>query len=53
MAVHYIKFVLTESAFSAFMSGAAPVSLEVEHAAYSAVAELPAATLLSLRDDFA
>jgi hypothetical protein len=53
MAVHYIKFPLTPSAFAAFMSGSAPVSLEVEHAAYSAVAELPAVTLLSLREDFA
>jgi hypothetical protein len=52
MAVHYIKFPLTESAFSALMSGTVPISLEVEHAAYSAVAELSAATRLSLRDDF-
>ncbi len=52
MAVHYLKFPLTESAFAAFMAGAEPVSLEVEHPAYSAVAELPAMTLLSLRDDF-
>jgi hypothetical protein len=53
MAVHYLKFPLSESAFAAFMSGGSAVSLEVEHPAYSAVAELPAATLLSLRDDFA
>jgi hypothetical protein len=53
MAVHYIKFPLTQAAFAAFMSGSAPVSLEVEHPAYSAVAELPALTLLSLREDFA
>ena len=53
MAVQYIKFLLNEAAFEAFMSGGVPVSLEVEHPAYSAVVELPAATLLSLRDDFA
>jgi hypothetical protein len=53
MAVHYIKFPLTDSAFAAFMSGSAAVSLEVEHPAYSAVAELSAMTLLSLREDFA
>ncbi|HKY40476.1 MAG TPA: DUF3501 family protein [Polyangiaceae bacterium] len=52
MAVHYLKFPLTETAFAAFMAGGAPVSLEVEHAAYSAVTELSAATLLSLRGDF-
>lgn len=52
MAVHYIKFPMTESAYAAFLAGNVPVSLEVEHAAYSAVAELPAATLKSLRDDF-
>ena len=53
MAVHYLKFPLSESAFGAFMSGGTAVSLEVEHPVYSAVAELPAATLLSLREDFA
>jgi len=53
MAVHYIKFPMTQSAFALFMSGSAAVSLEVEHPAYSAVAELPALTLLSLREDFA
>jgi hypothetical protein len=53
MAVHYIKFPMTESAHAAFLAGNVPVSLEVEHPAYSAAAELPAATLKSLRDDFA
>ena len=51
MAVHYLKFPLTESALTALQAGAA-VALEVEHPAYSAVAELPPATLQSLRDDF-
>ena len=53
MAVHYLKFPLSESAYSAFLAGSAPVTLEVEHAAYSAVTDLPPATLQSLRDDFA
>lgn len=52
MAVHYLKFPLTESAFAAFSSGDTPVALEVEHPAYSARTELPLATLKSLRDDF-
>jgi hypothetical protein len=51
MAVHYIKFRMSEGAFSAFRSGAS-VSLEVEHPQYSASTELPEATLRSLRDDF-
>jgi hypothetical protein len=53
MAVHYLKFPMTEAAFAAFRGGAVPVSLEVEHPAYTARAELPPATLKSLRDDFA
>ena len=53
MAVHYLKFPMTEAAFAAFRGGAVPVALEVEHAAYTARAELPPATLKSLRDDFA
>jgi hypothetical protein len=53
MAVHYLKFPMTEAAFSAFRDGSAAVSLEVAHPAYMARTELPAATLKSLRDDFA
>lgn len=52
MAVHYLKFPLSESAFAALMSDA-PLSLEVEHPAYTAAATLPPATRQSLRDDFA
>jgi hypothetical protein len=52
MAVQYLKFPLSEAAFSAFMAGAA-VTLEVEHPAYAAVTELSQVTLQSLRDDFA
>jgi hypothetical protein len=51
MAVHYIKFPMSEAAYAAFRSGA-PVSLEVEHLQYSASSTLPEATLQSLRDDF-
>jgi len=52
MAVHYLKFPLTEAAFRALLAGVA-VTLEVEHPAYAAVTELSPATLQSLRDDFA
>ena len=52
MAVHYLKFPMSEAAFAAFRGGA-PVRLEVEHAAYSASTTLPEATVQSLRDDFA
>jgi hypothetical protein len=53
MAVHYLKFPLSESAFTTLSAGREPVALEVAHAAYSAIAPLPPATLQSLRDDFA
>jgi hypothetical protein len=53
MAVHYLKLPMTEATFAAFRDGSAPVSLEVAHPAYSASTELSAATLKSLRDDFA
>lgn len=53
MAVHYLKFPLNDAAFEALRGGTAPVALEVAHPAYSAVAPLGAATLQSLRDDFA
>jgi hypothetical protein len=52
MAVHYVKFVLPEASERALRSGEGPAILGVEHAAYSAKAELSAATLRSLRDDF-
>ena len=51
MAVHYLKFPLSENALGALLAGNAPVWLEVEHAGYAAVAELAPATLQSLRDD--
>lgn len=51
MAVHYIKFPMSEAAYAAFRNGA-PVSLEVEHPQYTATTTLPEATLQSLRDDF-
>jgi hypothetical protein len=53
MAVHYLKFPLNEAALAALRSGSAALALEVTHPAYRAVAPLPAATLQSLRDDFA
>ncbi|HYJ11397.1 MAG TPA: DUF3501 family protein [Polyangiaceae bacterium] len=53
IAVHYLKFPLSESARAALLAGSAPITLEVEHPAYSAVAELSPTTLQSLRDDFA
>jgi hypothetical protein len=52
MAVHYVKFPLTDSALAAFKSGAA-VALEVAHPAYTASVQLSPETLQSLRDDFA
>jgi hypothetical protein len=53
MAVHYIKFPLTESALAALNAGTADVALEVVHPQYTACTPLSAATLQSLRDDFA
>lgn len=53
MAVHYLKFPMTEAVFAAFCDGSVPVALEVAHPAYTASTELPPATLKSLRDDFA
>jgi hypothetical protein len=53
MAVHYLKFPMTEAAFAAFRDGSVPVFLEVAHPAYSAIAPLSPQTLQSLRADFA
>jgi len=53
MAVHYLKFPLSDAALSALKSGSAAVAIEVAHAAYTASAWLSPATLQSLRDDFA
>ncbi|HXK19311.1 MAG TPA: DUF3501 family protein [Polyangiaceae bacterium] len=53
MAVHYVKFPLSEAALAVLKSGSAPVALEVAHPAYTASTELSPATLQSLRDDFA
>jgi hypothetical protein len=52
MAVHYVKFPLTDSALAALKADSAPVALEVEHPRYSASTRLSPATLQSLRDDF-
>ena len=52
MAVHYLKFPLSERALGVLRAASAPIALEVAHAAYSASAPLPAGTLQSLRDDF-
>ena len=51
MAVQYVKFPLTESAFAAFRAGSSELSLGVEHDAYRAEVVLPPSTLQSLRDD--
>lgn len=53
MAVHYLKLPLSQSAFEGLRSGSAKLALELDHPAYSAIAELGPATLQSLRDDFA
>jgi hypothetical protein len=53
MAVHYLKFPLSDSALAALMSGAVEIALEVVHPAYTATAPLSAETLQSLRADFA
>ena len=50
-AVQYLKFPLGAGAAAAIRSGTGPVRVGVEHPAYSAVATLERATLLSLRDD--
>lgn len=53
MAVHYVKFVLSEAAERALIEGRGPVVLGVEHPAYRAASPLSAPTLGSLRDDLA
>jgi Protein of unknown function (DUF3501) len=52
MAVQYVKFPLSERAHAAFMDSGHSVRLGVEHPAYQAEIEVPAATLKSLRQDF-
>jgi hypothetical protein len=52
MAVHYIKFPLSDAAQRALRSGQAQVTLEVDHPAYRAVATIGPETMQSLRDDF-
>ncbi len=52
MAVHYVKFPLSEAAVIALKAGTAAVRLGVDHPAYRAAAELTPATVASLRDDF-
>ena len=51
MAVHYVKFVLSEASERALAQGGIPVVLGVEHEAYRAETPLPEQTLRSLRDD--
>ena len=53
MAVHYVKFPLSDAALAALKSGNCTIALEVVHPAYTASAELSPETLQSLRDDFA
>lgn len=52
-AVHYLKFPLSAASVAAIQQGASKMSVGVDHPAYRAEAELGAATLASLRDDFA
>lgn len=52
IAVQYVKFPFTESAWSAFRAGSAELSIGVEHEAYRAEVALSPSTQLSLRDDF-
>ena len=52
MAVHYVKFPLSETAVNAIKVGSAAVRLGVDHPAYRAATELAPATVASLRDDF-
>jgi hypothetical protein len=53
MAVHYLKFPLSDAALLALKSGSEDIALEVAHPAYTASTQLSPATLQSLRDDFA
>jgi hypothetical protein len=53
LAVHYMKFKLTDSARSALVAGTGTPTLGVDHPAYRAEVVLGKATLQSLRDDFA
>jgi hypothetical protein len=52
MAVHYVKFTLTDAAVSVLKAGTGPVSVGVDHPAYQAKTELAPATLRSLKGDF-
>jgi hypothetical protein len=52
MAVHYVKFPLSEAAVNALKAGSASIKLGVDHPDYRAVADLSPATVASLRDDF-
>jgi hypothetical protein len=52
MAVHYVKFPLSEAAANSIKAGGAPLKLGVDHPAYRALVELAPATVASLRDDF-
>ena len=51
MAVHYLKFPLSDAALAALKSGSDAVALEVAHPAYTASTQLSPETLRSLRDD--
>jgi hypothetical protein len=52
MAVHYVKFPLSDAAANAIKAGSTSIKLGVDHPAYFAVAELSPHTVASLRDDF-
>jgi hypothetical protein len=52
MAVHYVKFPLSEAAVKAIQQGSTSLKLGVDHPAYQAVGTLGAGTVASLRDDF-
>lgn len=53
LAVHYVKFKLTDAARKALVSGTGNPTLGVDHSAYRAETALGKATFLSLREDFA
>lgn len=53
MAVHYVKFVLSDAGQRAVRAGQGPVVLGVDHPHYRVETELSAATLQSLSRDFA
>jgi hypothetical protein len=53
LAVHYVKFKLTDAARKALVAGTGSPTLGVDHPAYRAETALGKATVQSLREDFA